>query len=276
MTQILNVIARPFIGSGISKRMPFVKYVFFRLYQKTGGSKSEFIIPLGLRLLVPPDDLGPGMFLSLKGEYEPFMTFLFLKAIKEGDTVYDVGAHVGYYSLLAAKKVGSNGSVISFEPHPDNFSYLKKNIVANKLSPQITLIEKAVSQKIGKIRLNLGKTSGEHTTLGEAKKYIEVLATTLDEISVKHRRFPDTIKIDTEGAGSLVLKGALKLLHNTQTKNIFIEVSSVDEFYEVKKTLFENGFSLHVIDEKQRELKSIKEAVRMLARYGFINLYAKR
>jgi FkbM family methyltransferase len=68
------------------------------------------------------------------------------KIIKKGDTVIDVGANIGYYTLLFSKLVGKEGKIYAYEPLPENFKLLKKNIFINKYK-NIVLINRALSNK---------------------------------------------------------------------------------------------------------------------------------
>lgn len=64
--------------------------------------------------------------------HEPLMTEIIKRETKEGDVVLDIGAHIGYYTLMFARLVGKEGKVFAFEPDPDNFTLLKKNIEINR------------------------------------------------------------------------------------------------------------------------------------------------
>lgn len=86
--------------------------------------------------------------LSVRGSYESFETEIFKKYVKSGDIVLDIGAHIGYYTLIAARIVGDAGRVISFEPEPENFSLLKKNVEANGYK-NVSVSQKAVSNQTG-------------------------------------------------------------------------------------------------------------------------------
>ena len=79
-----------------------------------------------------PDDKYVGQRIALE-KYEPYETELILKQVKSGDIIVDVGANIGYYTVLFADKVGKKGKIIAIEPDPINFEILQKNIKENKL-----------------------------------------------------------------------------------------------------------------------------------------------
>ena len=91
------------------------------------------------------------MRLSTRGYYEPFITAFVKDMIKEGDIVIDIGAHIGYYTLLFSKLVGKTGKVFAFEAHPDNFTLLKQNVETNGYT-NVVVENKAVSNYNGKIK----------------------------------------------------------------------------------------------------------------------------
>ncbi|UCG58549.1 MAG: FkbM family methyltransferase [Phycisphaerales bacterium] len=70
----------------------------------------------------------------IKGTYEPFKTTELKENLHEGDVVYDVGAHVGYYTATDSSLVGREGQVIAFGPRPSNISRLKQHLRVNRLS----------------------------------------------------------------------------------------------------------------------------------------------
>ena len=90
-----------------------------------------YIVVDGLTMYLNPRDrvITPSMLAY--GTWEPVETSLLLDNLRPGDTVIDVGANVGYYTLLAARKVGPRGKVVAFEPDPESFSFLKRNVKAN-------------------------------------------------------------------------------------------------------------------------------------------------
>ena len=113
-------------------------------------SKSNIVEIEGRKMFTQNND---GLALSVFKIYEPNQTKIVKKYVHEGDVVIDVGAHVGYYTLLMAQLVGKNGKVYSFEPDPVNFELLKKSVEINGFE-NVILIQKAVSDTTEKIRLN--------------------------------------------------------------------------------------------------------------------------
>ena len=98
-----------------------------------------------LRLGGQPINVHPFTFIYSKDDaYEPYTLELFQRAINPGSTVLDLGAHHGYFSLLAARWVGKEGKVYAFEPAPENFQILKKNIEFNQFT-NVLPVNKAVS-----------------------------------------------------------------------------------------------------------------------------------
>ena len=144
------------------------------------------------------------------GTYEHKHQELFTKTITEGGCVYDIGAHVGFYTLLASVLVGNGGRVIAFEPLPRNIHYLKKHLQLNHCN-NVTLIEAAVGGKSGNafFRIEPSSYTGYLSTEGRFK----VKLVGLDEIVLNGEiPPPDYIKMDIEGGEYLALLGAREIL----------------------------------------------------------------
>jgi len=154
---------------------------------------------------------------------------------KPGDTVVDVGAHIGLYSLIAAKRVGPSGKVIAIEPDPENCNLLHRNIELNKLT-NVTILERAAFSSNSKLKLYLpGKERG-FTKLGTimanramTENFLEIDATTLDHLMLMQGMTQvNWIKIDVEGAELEVLKGATVTLSVSKDIALLIEVHNVN------------------------------------------------
>jgi FkbM family methyltransferase len=154
---------------------------------------------------------------------------------KLGDTVVDVGAHIGLYSLIAAKRVGPSGKVIAIEPDPENCKLLQRNAEINKLT-NVTILERAAFSSTSKLKLYLpGKERGftKLSTLmpnrAVTENFLEIDATTLDCLLVMQGITEvNWIKIDVEGAELEVLKGAAITLSESKDIALLIEVHNVN------------------------------------------------
>jgi len=161
--------------------------------------KSTFAEVDGHKMFLDSKD---SLNLSINGVYEPFETELVKKEIKKGDVVLDIGANIGYYTLIYAKLVGEEGKVFAFEPDPDNFALLKKNVEINGYR-NVILAQKAVSNKTGKIRLYLSEVNkGDHRIYDshDGRKSIEIETIRLDDYFKNYNVRIDFIKMDVQGA----------------------------------------------------------------------------
>jgi len=194
-----------------------------------------------------------------KGTYEEGTTNLFIKSMRKGAVVIDVGAHCGYYSLIAAKLVGDEGKVFAFEPHPANFKLLKRTISFNMCN-NIIPINKAVGDTIGKTRLFL-HTSGQHSIVRKGKKHIQVEVVNLDRFFQENKISPDVIKIDVEGAEILTLKGMDRTLKDSKNLKLFIERGHDEQ--EIKSFLAERGFTIYYITGNGTLLREPSKKVKL-------------
>jgi FkbM family methyltransferase len=155
---------------------------------------------------------------------------------KKGDVVVDVGAHIGKYTILASKMVGSQGKVIAIEAHPNNYDLLTKNIVLNKLS-NVLALNLAVHSKDTTVKLyDPGQEEGRtiyNTIMTERKtsdnqNFVEVKAKSLDSILLENGiREVNWIKIDVEGAELEVLRGAPNILSSSRDLSLLIEIHNL-------------------------------------------------
>lgn len=159
--------------------------------------------------------------------YEPNETSLWLKYSKRASTIIDIGANVGYYSLLAAS-VNKTATIIGFEPISKTYNRFVENIEINRYK-NITAVRNAVSNTSGKIRINIGNENNwgmssinQHDYLSDLYEDIESI--TLDEyVKNSNINVIDLIKIDIEGAEFNALLGMRNLLE-VKSPIIFLEV----------------------------------------------------
>lgn len=146
------------------------------------------------------------------GTYEPEQTRAFVEVIKPGDVIYDVGAHVGYYTVLGAVRTGAGGRVVAFEPAPRNLAKLQAHVAMNRLA-NVTIREVAVSDRQGTARFDSSAGSGVgHLSETGA---IQVPTTTLDALAAELPP-PRVLKIDVEGAELAALNGGQQLIRSAR------------------------------------------------------------
>jgi FkbM family methyltransferase len=149
----------------------------------------------------------------LRGAYEPEQTAHFVRWVRPGSTVIDIGAHVGYYTLLASILAGDKGSVWAFEPEPTNAAFLRRHMWLNHCS-NVHVEELAVSDASGSARFGLGKGSG--TGHLDHNGNINVKTVRLADFCALRGITPTALKIDVEGAEAAVLEGARELIETAR------------------------------------------------------------
>lgn len=168
-------------------------------------------------------DFLPGHESHIVGRFTP----------KEGDTVIDIGAHIGRYTITSSKQVGNTGRVVAIEADPENFELLKRNIALNKLTNVLTL-NYAVFSTRTRMKLYEQSASAKYNSLmlaraAKTKNYVEVNADTLDNIlKLNEVNQVNWIKIDVEGAEFEVLKGSSKTL-SSENVSLFIEIHNIED-----------------------------------------------
>lgn len=144
------------------------------------------------------------------GTYERSKQKVFAGHVRTGDVVLDIGAHVGFYSLLAARLVGESGRVFAFEPFEANVAYLKRHIQVNHLE-NIEVMEYAVSDADGDVFMEEGATSTSGRIASSGSRSIR--SVTLDSLSASGSiADPHMIKMDIEGGEYAALRGGEGLL----------------------------------------------------------------
>lgn len=158
-------------------------------------------------------DPGDTLNLSIIDAHEPQQVELFSRLVREGDVVLDIGAHIGYYTLLFAQRVGPNGKVFSFEVHPGNAALLRKTIAESGYQ-HVTVETKGVWDETGTFPLyEASDCSEDHrmTPAGEARRAVEIDAVALDDYFEEGTRI-DFIKMDIQGSEGRALAGMRRLL----------------------------------------------------------------
>jgi len=197
------------------------------------SERAEVMLPWGLKFKIKiGEDIGRAIWHL--GVYDLVLSEAVWRLLDQGELGVDVGANIGYVTSLMLKKVGSNGSVVAFEPHPEMFGHLKENIALWK--GQVgdpVVVRSALSERTqtGRLCIPSGfeKNSGiaflesanVHSEL-KIDRTIDVTITTLDEYFCRGESL-SLVKIDTEGSELSILKGAKKLLAGGRIREIILE-----------------------------------------------------
>lgn len=274
--------------------------LFIRAREAKGKGKG-FHNVRGSKMYNDPDEPNPILrgtlqYYADKGVHEQATTELFEQTVKEGDTILDLGANLGYFSLVGAKIAGKSGKVYAFEPEPNNYKYLLKNIEENKYN--IIPVNKATADKKDKAKLFICPYDSGHHTLNQfegissyrpadpdKKEYVEIETVKLDDF-LKDEKI-DVVKMDVEGCEVMTLKGMENIIKKYKPK-MFVEFFPLlinkmgDSTKEFAKILFDN-YSVFIIPKQYNasntellEVKSYEELMdRCSGEKDHLNLFVK-
>ncbi len=162
--------------------------------------------------------------IAVSGQWEPTISSVVRALLREGDAFIDVGANIGYYTLLAHSRVGADGFLVSFEADPDIFRYLQSNLERNGLFKEIAR-NVAITDKPGKVFLISGGPANWGHTMVSANLPAETAMQTNNSASVRSDSLDQqvsnqldsqqvVIKIDIEGAEQLASVGLERMLRS--------------------------------------------------------------
>ena len=227
------------------------------------------------KMYVDTRDLGLAPHILLDGCWERSVTDVFLSLVRPGMRVVEIGANVGWYSLLAAEIVGSAGKLVSFEPNPRMADILMRNLSINGFVDRCQVIDKAVFSATRKVEFGIYEKYAAGSGLFAARaqaareqrpaaglhpRFIDVLQLMeVDAVALDSHFAPGSkvhiMKIDAEGAEPHIIAGANRLLEENRDMQIILEFaprllrlggSSAEEFYDTIRTL---GFRIFRIEQ---------------------------
>jgi FkbM family methyltransferase len=268
----------PWINRGIR----FIREQWFKEFYDDSLDALELKLQ-GFELVVPRRFVDHYVF----NEYEPLTRNFFLNSLRPGAVVIDVGAHIGYYTLLAAKAVGPKGRVHAVEPWRETVEVLRRSVYLNDFR-NVEIHALAAGKERAQRAFHVTGSSDSHGFYHHPNtatlQTIEVTQTPLDEII--HGRV-DFVKIDVEGAEIEVLEGMTRILKNNPRMSLCAEwfpAGMRNAGYaplDLPRCLRSLGFGeLRVIAEADRKTYSIDEAARMISseelpRWWYANLWAE-
>jgi len=162
------------------------------------------------------------------GTYESELQQTIINYVNQGMTVYDIGANIGYISLLFSKSVGAAGRVFSFEAFPENIDRLRENLRMNHFTSNVEIVPKAVVDTQREVKFMVGPSGGMGKVEGSAGREnviyndaISVSGISLDGFVYEHGNpAPDVLKMDIEGGEVFALPGMQRVI--AQAKPIIL------------------------------------------------------
>lgn len=214
------------LRTALNRHDPHVAYL--------GNNEAVVTTTWGCRLIIRTDDYILSPELMSTGTFEPGLTALFPQLIRKGDTVVDVGANIGYYSLLAGLAVGPEGFVVAVEPHPRTAQLLAVNLVLNGMSATSSVAVLAAYSGVDELEFFIRKKFASNSSLGpvdqplldflgDTQESIRVSAIDLDTHldGLRHTGHVGLIKVDVEGAELAVFQGALRTMRESRPRVVF-------------------------------------------------------
>lgn len=224
----------------------------------------------GYPLILDNRDVGMTPTIVKTGEWEPELGEVYRALLKPGMRCVEIGAHVGYFTLLAAGLVGGEGKVYAFEPNLSTFDFLIRNIRLNNVGYVCEAFSVGISDQEGEAIFHAFERNQGSSSLSalpkqilnellETPKEINVHLQTLDSIKPLQKERIDFVKIDAEGAEFKILKGGNHFFKNCLSPNAVVAMevnppalqgadSSVQELYELIR---EYGFHTYRLEEYQ-------------------------
>jgi FkbM family methyltransferase len=205
MSEAMRRAARRILPSQLRSRVHEVRYAIRPATMRVGPGQ-------GLRF-----DPGPSNSAYASGNNELPVQLAIQERLCQGDVVFDVGANVGFFTIIAARLVGESGHVYAFEPVPKNVRYVRRNTELNR-QQNVTIVDKAVAGRSGRGSLVLASYSGgaalaTATRPPDATATIDVELVSIDDAIEGALVPPPTlVKIDVEGAELEVLQGMVATL----------------------------------------------------------------
>jgi FkbM family methyltransferase len=188
-----------------------------------------------LLFFIDPSDLIMSPYMIVNRHWEADVTQCVLSATNSSTVFVDIGANFGYFTCLAANKIGSHGTgrVISFEPNPSNVDLLRKNMIINWSMCPIEIHDCALGERTKTMELfipvNKSANASFHYNMQEQResgRYVGVNVRRLDDVLPVATRV-DLMKIDVEGYEHAVLDGARRVISESNTITIVMEWSEV-------------------------------------------------
>jgi FkbM family methyltransferase len=246
--------------------------------------------PYGFELLLPcwdPDQTGTALSGSLP---EKVLLSELRKIVRPGDVVIDGGAHVGFYSIAAAKFLAGKGRVIAFEADPRNFALLESNLALNHVEHIVSAEPVALADRESTLEFWRSPEVSTRSSLvyveSQRDKSIRVPCTRLDVyLAQRGITHVDVIKLDVEGAEPMCINGMQETIKSVgcfvfELNRVRLSEQGIDPLRLVEEVAERGSFSgVFVVDEDAEVLvgwDAGTSCTRILNRYGWVNILLRK
>jgi FkbM family methyltransferase len=251
----------------------------------------------GAKVYLDPRDVGLVPHLILDGDWERDITQAWLSVLKPGDTILDIGANFGYFSVLAAQQTQRDCNLVMFEANPELIPYIEKTVSVNSFDKCSHLVNAAVSDAKGKLILNVLEdfiASSSVHDINELNQYghnanklkvarsVEVPAVTVDDYcSENNVSTIDVIKMDIEGFEDRAYAGMRKTIKISPRATMFIEFTkdgykAPKKFYDQMLKDFGHVYLISSDGQITKQQDTSYEAVIDIAADWVMPIFSKR
>jgi FkbM family methyltransferase len=244
----------------------------------------------GQKMIVDTRDVSLTPYLLLDGYWELEITNVLQDMVTTGMNVVEIGANVGYYTLLIAQKIGETGRLTAFEANPAVFRHLFRNVEINRYINRVTLVNQAVTDRRGQITFRaLRHHLGSSTIIDIPQERVHHYQDEVDEITVSTTSLDEyfsgtdqriaLIKVDAEGSEPFILDGMQAVLDRNPTIKLVLEFvpalirGAGRDPRAFLMSLEQHGFRLHQISA---ESSLIRTTVDELIALESCELYCER
>ena len=273
------------MSSGLVRRLGRIAFDYRAALKRLLPVRRAVLLRLpDFSMYVRLDDWLVGARIALRRRYEPHVVAAMRPLLGPGTVMVDIGANVGYHTLMAASLVGRAGKVIAFEPASDNCVLLTRSLVANGFD-NVVVHTLAVADVAGLVGFVMDESNGCINPGDPFASAMQVRAVVLDAFLADERRI-DVIKMDIEGSEGRALRGMHGLLHRCRPV-LFTEffpsalpwrsAMGAEEYLDELRAL---GYSLAVIDRESGPAPTAQENREILAQVaadgrGYVDLVAR-
>ena len=260
------------------RSLPYLSEAIYKVRNSTPNRLSSILMDAIVRSLPNPytgqvngmkmtfnlEDKYVSRSLLFRGVWEPYQSRLLTNLSTRNSVFIDVGANVGYYTLMLATKVKQ---ILAFEPDPGNFSLLKHNVEQNNIV-NVVLENRGISNSTGNKKLFLSEDNyGDHRLWSNGgKSWVDVDLVRLDDYLDLTGLNVDLIKMDIQGAEWHALEGMKRTIEENRHMKIVTEfwpkglVGMGANPLNFLRSLSDSGFTLFAIDEVRKRLMPVPDS----------------